>query len=558
MKDWILCFAYVGFHLNSMSFQRSKTLRRLGVTLIPLVLQSGFVSFLPAQSSGSGSAAATYQLQSQLVLLDVVVTDESGNVVTNLGRDDFTVYENGVVQTIRNFDPPAREQAKLHSLPVTAPKDRNGHDNWGDAPLAILVIDALNTPFEEAAYVRNQVDRFLKAQPALLNEPTIALWLNDSGFHPVVPGFTRNRDALLTAIDEHKASLPDKLIRGAAVEQLSVSLSALQQMALFSRGNKGSKQIIWIGRSFPGVDGKLLNDAGRRAMDEAVSSTIDLLMASRASVYVIDPMGAQTQQMGYFSNIPDPGAITPFSPNDPFADSFSFKSFVEETGGRYFYAYNDLNNEIASSIEHGTNFYSISYAPAQPIQDNMYRKIDIRLTNPRLRVQTREGYYPVAAGENPMNPRTLRFDLREALATGMVYTGVGLRLAGCGLDQDHTVATCDLRVDNNTISFEGSEPHAAIIAAIAALDQHSVLLTNRVFRLGIRIPPDTMDQADLGSTRIQVHLAIPATAKFVRIAVRDASGRIGTVELNSAAISSLVAHPSLRSAPARVGQTQSD
>jgi hypothetical protein len=59
-----------------------------------------------------------------------------------------------------------------------------------------------------------------------------------------VTAFSRDRDALISAIDSHKASLAGKLNRGAMVEQLSASLSALQQMALFSRGNQGSKQVI--------------------------------------------------------------------------------------------------------------------------------------------------------------------------------------------------------------------------------------------------------------------------------------------------------------------------
>jgi hypothetical protein len=105
----------------------------------------------------------------------------------------------------------------------------------------MLVIDATNTPFEETAYSREEVDRYLKAQPALLKQPTIILRLNDAGFFPA---FSRDRDALISAIDSHKAPLAGKLNRGAVVEQLSASLSALQQMALFSRGNQGSKQVI--------------------------------------------------------------------------------------------------------------------------------------------------------------------------------------------------------------------------------------------------------------------------------------------------------------------------
>jgi hypothetical protein len=135
----------------------------------------------------------------------------------------------------------------------------------------------MDTPFEETAYSRQKVDRYLKSQPSLLKQPTIILWLNDPGIHPVT-SFSRDRDALITAIDAHKPSMSDKFNRGAVVEQLSASLSAIQQLALFSRGSKGDKQIIWVGRSFPGIDGTVLDKKQLELMNKAISSTIDLLM----------------------------------------------------------------------------------------------------------------------------------------------------------------------------------------------------------------------------------------------------------------------------------------
>jgi VWFA-related protein len=262
-------------------YPRTPVCRRLlvllsGITgLIPLLCSSGLAQDVPTN---------TLTVQSQLVVLDVVVTNQTGNLVTNLSRDDFSVSENGVPQEIRNFD----ASHKVDTIPVTAPKDKFGHENWGDAPLTMIVIDEMDTPFEETAYSRQAVDRYLKSQPSLLKQPTIILWLNDSGIHPVT-SFSRDRNALIAAIDSHKASRADKFARGAIVEQLSASLSAIQQLALFSRGSKGNKQIIWVGRSFPGIDGTVLDKKQLNLMNKAISSTIDLLMQSRTTIYVIDP-----------------------------------------------------------------------------------------------------------------------------------------------------------------------------------------------------------------------------------------------------------------------------
>ena len=64
------------------------------------------------------------------------------------------------------------------------------------------------------------------------------LWLNDYGFHPLTP-FTRDREALLTAVARHSGSLPSKLMRGDSVARLAESFSALQQIAQFDAGPSG-------------------------------------------------------------------------------------------------------------------------------------------------------------------------------------------------------------------------------------------------------------------------------------------------------------------------------
>jgi len=480
-------------------------------------------------------APDTLKVQSQLVVLDVVVTDKSGNLVANLNRDDFQVSENGVRQEIRNFDAPH----KLDTIPVAAPTDKFGRENWGSAPLTMIVIDEMDTPFEETAYSRQEVDRYLKSQPSLLKQPTILLWLNDAGIHPVT-GFSRNRDALITAMDSRKASLPDKFNRGAAVEQLSASLSAIQQLAVFSRGSKGHKQIIWMGRSFPGIDGTNMDRQQLDLMNKAISSTMDLLMQSRTTLYVIDPTVNVAPPAPFINAVGGPNTIAAFSPTDPFAVGFNFKSFVEQTGGKYFYGRNDLNNEIEESISQDTDFYTLSYVPGDPIQDGKYRKIDIRLKNPNLIVQTKLGYYPAHPDETTITAKDLQFDLHEALVSGMTYDGVGLRLQRCQLGPQG-IATCEVAVDNNSLTDEpgpDNSEQASIVAVLSALDKHSVLIANKVYQFGLKLPTQP---ASTSYTNLPLRLAIPPNARTIRVAVRDISGRIGTADLDPSQIKSLVA-----------------
>jgi VWFA-related protein len=499
----------------------------------------GITAFLPPlclSVSAQDVPTTTLTVQSQLVVLDVVVTDKAGHLVTNLTKDDFAVSENGVPQNIRNFDTPH----EVYTIPVTAPKDKFGREEWGDAPLTMIVIDEMNTPFEETAYSREEVDRYLKSQPSLLKQPTIILWLNDSGIHPVT-SFSRDRDALMKAIDSHKASLADKFNRGAVVEQLSASLSAIQQLALFSRGSKGDKQIIWVGRSFPGIDGTVLDKKQLELMGKAISSTMDLLMRSRTTIYVIDPTVNAAPPAQFINDVGGPGTLTPYSPTDPFQTGFNFMSFVEQTGGKYFYGRNDLNNEIEDSIARNTSFYTLSYVPTDSVQDGKYRKIDIRVKDPKLIVQSKQGYYPMQPDQTVIAAKDLQFDLHEAVVSGMTYNGVGVRFERCQPGAPG-IATCEVVVDNNSLVEEpgpGDSERASIVAVISALDKNSVLITNNVFKFALKLPDHP---AETSYTNLPMHLTVPPNTKTIRVAVRDISGRIGTTDLDPSQVKELVAH----------------
>jgi VWFA-related protein len=374
----------------------------------------------------------------------------------------------------------------------------------------------------------------------VLIQPAIVLWLNDAGFHPI-SSFTRDRDALIAAIDAHKASLPTKLERGDLVGQLGESLSALQQVALFSRGQKGSKEIVWVGQSFPSVNGAQLSDHALDLLQKAIRGTLDLLLESRAAVYVIDPTQDTIEPIMPAVLTPSPDTADPsstllYTAKDPFLESFDFKSFPVQTGGKYFAGRNDLNNEIAEGIERGMSFYSLSYVPTTPVEDSTYRKIIVRLSNPNLVVQTKQGYYPSAPDQTPASAKDLRFDLYEASITGMVYTGVALRIENCTSNRYPADSVCNVVVDNDSLTF-GPEPGdsqvAAITAVISALGAKQQLLTNRVSDMGVRIRSRQSGSADMGTTKFQLHLAIPPAAKAICIVVRDTSGRIGTADLEA-------------------------
>lgn len=532
---------------------------RLRKLLLPLALSS---AILWGQST---DRPAHIVARSRLVVLDTVVTDRKGNLVTNLARDDFEIYDNGVLQTVHDFDTPSDHP----SIPTESQKDHNGNETWGGAPLTMIVVDEMDTPFSEMAYARNRVEKYLKTQPTLLTEPTCLLWLDDSGIHAVT-NFTRNRDQILTAVSNHPPAFSSKMERGAALEQIASDLAALQQAALFSRGDSGKKEIIWVGRSFPSIDPTELESSADRAfLKKALVTTVDLLLASRVSLYVVDP----TEAVNTTSTDPDTGMIhgdDPIAPLtgssivDPLSEGFDMNLFVQQTGGKYFKGYNDIDREVGDTVERGVGFYTLTYVPPATESDIDYHKITVRIKNPNLMAQTKEGYYAQTSAEAeatpPQSPKDQRklqqqedlqlgFDLYEASVTNMRYTGLGLHVDSCTRDKDKVHSTCIVEVDTNSISFvrdDSGDEHAVILAVVSSLDAKGKMVDHSAEELTTVVPPRQQNLIIQGHLHLSLHTSIPRGTNHVRVVLRDSSGRIGTADVDSASLPALISSGGLK------------
>ena len=121
-----------------------------------------FLGALEAQVQPVPSGTPTFRVTTRLVFLDVTVLDSKGRpVVKGLTKDDFTITERKKPQRIVSFEAP-ESHVDLN------PADDNPS---GQAPSTIFVLDLLNSRFTDFAYIRDQVRKYLAAQPDQLNSP---------------------------------------------------------------------------------------------------------------------------------------------------------------------------------------------------------------------------------------------------------------------------------------------------------------------------------------------------------------------------------------------------
>jgi VWFA-related protein len=499
------------------------------------LLASGAASQQPPSAAAQKTAVLT--VNARVVVLDVVVTDKAGNVVPGLTKADFTVYEDKSVQTIRSFEAPEQ-----HALPANVSIESTSDlAKAPQAPIAILVLDELNTRFEDMSFARNSLEKYLNAQPATLKQPTALIAATNTRFQ-LLEDYTLNRQAVLTALKNHFPEYPWRLMNSGkggpgAAERLAMSLGSLEEIAQATSGHPGRKNVVWVGRGFPAINLQDATDPEAASIQHGMQHVIDVMRDARITLTTIDPT-ANTSAIVDIETPEDLDVAQGANGADPMAgDDVNFQLLAPGTGGRVYLSRNDVDAEIGTSIRDGDNYYTLSYAPsnandaAQP-----YRHIHIQMNRPGLIATTRNGYYVESSAPAPnANPAVLKqnlekiaFDLGTAANSKLVYTGLEVKAHRMAASAD----TFAVEVDAKNLSVQQGDAaaQAEITLMVASFNRQNKMIAHQI--------QETTARVGAGGEPAEFHIqaAIPADATRVRVVARDTvSGKLGTADLDPAA-----------------------
>ncbi|MGD0443047.1 MAG: VWA domain-containing protein [Edaphobacter sp.] len=513
-------------------------LRRL-MLVLAVLLSVQFVDAQQSNATDQKTSVPTLNVASRLVLVDVVVTDKGGNPVTNLTKDDFVVYEDKVQQRVVSFEPPSS-----HTLPVGSDNrslDPDDPKSFGQSPVTILVLDELNTHFEDSSFAVRSVRQYLESRPAVLSQPTTLMVVSDNKFR-VLQNFTRDRSALLKALTDQSVHYAwklegDKSIGYGTVERLDQSLSALEQIAQATARIPGRKNLVWVGQGFPTLDPTELDTKDQDLVDNTIQHVTDVLLDTRVTLYAVDP----TSSAAGMAEITDPTQLEfaqlagdALAGNaDPFSSKLDFDRLGPVTGGRVLRGKNDIDKQIALSVELGTKFYTIGYSPSNASSaERKYRNIHIACLRPDLTVTARNGYYATPpASQN--SKETLIYDLNTAALSSIPLTALKVTVEPSKKEAASTDAYT-VHVDVSTLKWQStndgvqSTKVAVLVVGLSSTDKiltHTLLSMSAIAKTGADLEPGKM--ADF-------MIATPAPKGVVRLrfVVRETeTGRMGTADL---------------------------
>ena len=322
---------------------------------VMLVASASAVSSAQSDSSQQNPEPAL-KISSRAVLVDVIVTDKSGNPVKGLKQSDFSVLEDGKPQSLSYFEEHTAEDLARRSQKLEFPTlPPNTFSNYSPIPtpaaVNVLLLDALNTPMDDQMWLRRSAQHYLKTlkpgtrlaifvmgmrlsfvegfsdDPALLamalgyrkhDKAEAAVMLQSMGelnalnsvIALMVSQENQGPNSPVPAVSPESVAAFQQFLQETRYGQDSdreyKTLQDLNQLATFLGGFPGRKNVIWMSGAFP------LELFGQTDMrfDDAIKNTISLLSAARVAIYPVDARGTTVQQFYTAENVLDPTITT--------------------------------------------------------------------------------------------------------------------------------------------------------------------------------------------------------------------------------------------------------
>ncbi|MFN0085710.1 MAG: VWA domain-containing protein [Blastocatellia bacterium] len=424
----------------------------------------------PAQESQEKQAPArdrqdTVRIGTQLVQVDVVVTDKKGRHVEDLAQEELELFLDGKKQPLSHF--------KHISLPGAITRELPKKKKGGDAVLPesmptrqidpsevrrtiAFIVDDLGLGFTSTERVRETLRKFVAEQ--MRDGDLVAIIRTGNGLG-LLEQFTSDKRILYSAIEKlawNPLSRDMNPTFGDGSAELTEDQTERQAMldsfeqfrtTNFTRGTLGSIGFVVQGlRSLPGRKSVILLSDGFQVYTQdgqnVDPSTTELLLqamrglvesAGRAGVvvYAMDAKGLQAYMPGPETG-GRPSAQSYSDTQDAAQAALEGPVFLaKETGGFLVTNSNDLNVGIQEALYDQQSYYLVGFDPDDETFDRKFHKISIRSTRPGLTIRTRSGFFGESEGEGASDsgrPMTRGEQHLAALMSPIVKRDLSLRM----------------------------------------------------------------------------------------------------------------------------------
>jgi VWFA-related protein len=360
---------------------------------------------------------------SDLVLIDVQVTDKSGKPVKGLKPENFKLFEDNKEQKIASHDyydietietAGAQDQTPVMvSLgAVTSPE--KVREMVRDRRMIVLFFDMTSLELDEIPRAVNAAQKYVREQMTPADIVAAVVFGNRLS---VLSDFTNNREFLLRSIGRLQPGKDTQLAgqaEAAATEgQETVTedtgaaftaddtefnifntdrkLAAIEGLCDLLRQIPGKKSVI----QFTGG----ITQTGQENRSQLRAAT-DAANRANVSLYTVDMEGLKATMPGGDATTASAGGTSMYSGASVFRQTSSrndsretLATLASDTGGKSFFDTGDFK-EVFDTVQADTSgYYLLGYYSTNPQKDGRWRSVRVRVDVPGVKARWREGYY---------------------------------------------------------------------------------------------------------------------------------------------------------------------
>jgi VWFA-related protein len=527
----------------------------------------------------SRDTAPTFKVRVNLVLVRVVVRDSQGNVVPNLKKEDFQLFDNRKPQTISSFSVETPATHAMVATTAATPSIQAAAEAPVLTPTALpqrfvsVVFDDTSLSTTDAVTVRAAATRLFGS---MAPSDRVGIYTTSGQF---TQEFTADREALqesLLRIVPHPLSTSpglhpcpeinyyeaDQIVNFHDAQALAVATedtvqcafngdetqraqaASMAESSAQQAASQGDAQSDYIYRHLEDAMRRLSAMPGQRVMVFVSPGFIvttytreggDLIdRANRANIVIntIDARGLYTPDMGDIADPPrdtvlTAGPKTMYRTSSQFAQTEILAQLADGTGGTFFHNRNDLDEGLRRAVVAPSLSYLLAFSPQNLKVDGRYHTLKVSLAGKqKYTVQTRHGYYAPRSVKDPAE--AAKQEIQEAIFSQEEIHDVPIDLQTQFFKTDETQAKLAVltHVDMKGIHFRKAEGRSLddLTFATAIFDQNGNFVTGGEKIVQMRLLDPTLNRLSRSGFTVKSSFDVKPGTYLVRLVVRDAEG----------------------------------
>lgn len=514
------------------------------------------------QDPRKAPAEESLRINTQLVQIDVVVTDRKNRHVRDLSGEDFEIEVDGVGQSVTWFsridlknavERERPKRGKREAQPESMPT-RQIRPEEVQRTIA-FVVDDLGLSFRSTEFVRETLRKFVAEQ---MQEGDLVAVIRTGNGLGMLEQFTSDKRVLYSAIERLKWNpLSRDMMPGYADSSAEVSQDAADNQSTldlfeefretsFTTGTLGTVGFVIQGlRSLPGrksvilmSDGFRINSRGNddnttQLILNYMQNLIDQAGRSGVVVYSMDAKGLQSYM---------PGADTGGRPSaSSYADAMDAAQealegpvyLSKQTGGFVVRDTNDLNIGIQEALYDQQSYYLLGFDPDDETFDRKFHKLKVKVKRPGLTVRARAGFFGVAE-EKPKEPETRGEQLLSGLLDPLGRRDLPIRMTPYFFNSSKTgpIIRTLFHIDCSKLKFQDGEKGEKLLKldlAAFAFDETGAAADVTAHRINLSFDEEKYRRvlAEGLSYHRDFKVKKPGSYQFRAILRDDASGQTG-------------------------------